>query len=1563
MSTVLRASCSPGSLVRSRPRTARTALWFTLVSASLGCTTAERPEGGAQATEAPPSQAPASAAGQLGLGDVMRRVHFAFRPEGDSFRGGHTTYAVRADARSFEVAPYQPTEEDSGRDAVKGAAFVATLTSIERGGVSLQGARDARADLDPSARVAITHGDVVEHLENTEQGVEQSFSFAKKPEGRGDLEVRIAVSGEIFTKETETGLHFVDPATGLGVRYGVATWIDARGQKTSVPVDFEAGHIVLRVPERALDEGAFPAVLDPVIGPEFGIDGVIQGGAAGTQTESAVAYGGGNYLVVWRDARTGTDDLYGVRVSSTGTILDTSGIVISNAAGIQQKPDIAFDGTNWMVTWTDQRQDAQGDIYAARVSSSGAVLDPDGIPVATVSAMGGEGPAAVAFGSTHHLVAYRRSYGLYGRLIAPDGTMTPEFTFASSNTYIDDISIAFNGANYLVVFDNLNASTSYVHGRRVSPSGTVLDASNLTICSYCTTSDLDVASDGTNWFAVWRDSGIYGQRITNAGAILDTSSGKYLAESSSALSVAFAGNGYGVFGTTSNEIYGLFVDSLGNVTIPKTALIAEPGSSSMAAAAHDGTNFFLAFTDTRQASSANPSDVFGLRVSNTFTKVDATSQLLSRAANAQARPAVAYNGTNYLAVWEDRRPGTTTDIYGARLTTSGAVLDPSGIAISQATGSEYSPSVASLGTDWLVAWTDGRAGNDDVYATRVSGTGSALDPSGLPIATATGSQSTPAVSSDGTNWLVTWQDAVNAEIWASRVSPAATVLDGSGIQISTGGGSSPAVAYNGTNYLVAWSRPGAMGYDVAAARLTPAGAVLDTGNFAINVAATSAPEYEPSVTSNGVEWLVAWYTSSDVRGARVGSTGAVLDPMGIGISTAANTQRTARAVWDGTQYWVVWQDDRAVSGRQDIYGARLTPGGVVTDTTGIVLANDPAQNELTPAIAAGPSKEALLVYQRFDTAQPHGADRVWARLVSDPTLGVNGVSCQTGAQCASGSCVDGVCCDTGCNGACVACTATKKGGGLDGECGPITMGSDPDNECANQAASSCGTTGSCNGAGACQLHAQGTPCGAVCVGDSAQSNTCNGMGTCAAAGTATSCAPYACVAGACNTTCTANADCTAGNVCVGGVCGELEPNGAACTSDVWCQSGACVDGVCCNTACTGLCEACTTAKKGAGANGVCGPIASGTDPENECALEAAGSCGQNGQCNGAGACQLHAQGTSCGASLCQGTIVKGQICDGMGQCVSDPAGKECAPYVCSAGSCKNPCANDNECLSGTLCIGGACKPPGMPGVPCSTGAACSSGFCVDGVCCDTACEGSCEACTAAKKGQGADGQCQPIKMGTDPDDECAAQPPSSCGLDGQCNGAGDCAMYAAGTPCAAGSCEGTTQTNPSQCDGSGTCAPGTQASCVEGYACVANKCATSCTDDTACAPGYVCNVAMKWCEPMAQAGSSSSSGTGGGASSSSAGGSNPGAGGSNPGAGGSNPGAGGAGGVGGDSSGSGGRDSTGDEGCGCKVAGAPRAESLAPSALIAWALGIVLRRRVRRNRKGHGYGSSADQSR
>ena len=84
-----------------------------------------------------------------------------------------------------------------------------------------------------------------------------------------------------------------------------------------------------------------------------------------------------------------------------------------------------------------------------------------------------------------------------------------------------------------------------------------------------------------------------------------------------------------------------------------------------------------------------------------------------------------------------------------------------------------------------------------------------------------------------------------------------------------------------------------------------------------------------------------------------------------------------------------------------------------------------------------------------------------------------------GRDCASGFCIDGVCCDSACTGTCRACTQAKTGL-RNGRCGPVRADTDPDEECATEAKSTCGRTGTCDGAGACQRHPDGTVCATGC---------------------------------------------------------------------------------------------------------------------------------------------------------------------------------------------------------------------------------------------------------------------------------------------------------------------------------------------------------------------------------------------------------------------------------------------------------------------------------------------------
>ncbi len=147
--------------------------------------------------------------------------------------------------------------------------------------------------------------------------------------------------------------------------------------------------------------------------------------------------------------------------------------------------------------------------------------------------------------------------------------------------------------------------------------------------------------------------------------------------------------------------------------------------------------------------------------------------------------------------------------------------------------------------------------------------------------------------------------------------------------------------------------------------------------------------------------------------------------------------------------------------------------------------------------------------------------------------------------------------------------------------------------------------------------------------------------------------------------------------------------------------------------------------------------------------------------------------------------------------------------------------------------------------PCNTGSACDSGVCSDGVCCDGEC-GPCSACTAAKKGAGVDGVCGPLPLDAPPSDAsaCPAEPLSTCGRTGVCDGAGECGVFAEGTKCLAGAVctNGACAVEPARCDGSAIRQGETVVKECAPYACTDEPaCRKECTSALDCAPEHVCN--------------------------------------------------------------------------------------------------------------------------
>jgi hypothetical protein len=455
-----------------------------------------------------------------------------------------------------------------------------------------------------------------------------------------------------------------------------------------------------------------------------------------------------------------------------------------------------------------------------------------------------------------------------------------------------------------------------------------------------------------------------------------------------------------------------------------------------------------------------------------------------------------------------------------------------------------------------------------------------------------------------------------------------------------------------------------------------------------------------------------------------------------------------------------------------------------------------------------------------------------------------GTACSLGVECDTGHCADGVCCDTACSGACRSCLAAKKGSGQDGTCGNIVAGSDPDDECPALVPSTCGTSGACNGAGACALYASGTACGPPsCSSGTLTSGACNGSGACVQ--TQTSCAPYTCAdATSCFTVCNDSGQCASGAFCdvTTHTCKSAAANGTACQAGSQCKSGFCVEGVCCDSACSGICQSCAAATNG-GQDGTCAFAVAGSDPGDDCPDEGAASCQKDGTCDGAGACRTYPAGTACGPTQCVKGAQVGSSCNGTGACVAG-TNVACAPYACVSGACKTSCSSDDDCDAAGYCSAGSCGARKDKGSACTAKDECVTNLCVDGVCCNAPCAGQCEACNTT----GAPGTCLPVEG-----DPVGGRPACPQGSElcqqKKCNGTDrlSCEAFAgADVVCQAASCSQALEHAETTCDGAGSC-PAPDPKPCNPYVCGATSCKTSCAADSDCAVGAKCEMTSGKC--------------------------------------------------------------------------------------------------------------------
>ena len=404
-------------------------------------------------------------------------------------------------------------------------------------------------------------------------------------------------------------------------------------------------------------------------------------------------------------------------------------------------------------------------------------------------------------------------------------------------------------------------------------------------------------------------------------------------------------------------VLGVLAIATGGASSATQPVTAAPGDQESPAIAFTGASYLVAWKDarfqqsTRSISALRPqlppppppppppprADVFGARVSRAGSVLDADGIAIAREAHYRDGPAVASDGTNALVVWTDSQGSSAPGaVYGARITREGAVLDRARTSIYNGQGEPVDPAVAFDGTNYLVVWRSVVWPSVYLNAARVTPSGTVLDPAAIRISS---SYWPPAVASDGTNSLVVWL-GVDHRLYGTRISLSGVVLDPDPIVISGPPRYvyEPAIAFDGTNYFVAWFD--SLTGNIHGARVSRAGTVLDPGGIQISDGVGRTEK--PTIAFGGANYLVAWQDTRSgccsIFGTRVSPAGSVLDPGGIAIATRGREQVEPTAVFDGTNYFVAWADNRSiVSSGSDIYGAHVTQEGWVLEARGILL--------------------------------------------------------------------------------------------------------------------------------------------------------------------------------------------------------------------------------------------------------------------------------------------------------------------------------------------------------------------------------------------------------------------------------------------------------------------------------------------------------------------------------------------------------------------------------------------------------------------------------------------------
>lgn len=328
-----------------------------------------------------------------------------------------------------------------------------------------------------------------------------------------------------------------------------------------------------------------------------------------------------------------------------------------------------------------------------------------------------------------------------------------------------------------------------------------------------------------------------------------------------------------------------------------------------------------------------------------LTPLDAPVVAPSRAGNGLAFTRGVSGGGVGFVTWVDTRvSGFNRRIWATRVDAMGAPLDKPFLYIGDAYGVaiNHAPRVAFDGTNFVVVWID--PAQRSLLFRRISPQGAMVDAMPRTLVTVTGNTLNGAtIASDGAGLtLITWSRTIgfnNTVLEARRIDATGALLDPATLALGpTQSSQNPGLVYDGTQFVEFFLTGASNAYTLSSRRISRMGVVSAASSLLM--LGTTYPDF--GLACGTANCLLAWAVGTTVVGVRT-LDGALVDASPVQLFSRANRPMgDPTLVFDGTRYWLTIQANGPGSFDETGVVVRLDQTLAQLGTTDLLDAWDPS---------------------------------------------------------------------------------------------------------------------------------------------------------------------------------------------------------------------------------------------------------------------------------------------------------------------------------------------------------------------------------------------------------------------------------------------------------------------------------------------------------------------------------------------------------------------------------------------------------------------------------------------